>query len=137
MSNGIELQLSELANGAIQEKLDGELKKLFNNIQDPNTDAEAKRGLTIKLEFKPDEKRQVVSLKSDITLKLTPVTGVLTTVLTGRDLNTGQIEARELKSEVPGQTYIDIDDGKQKTDTGRPVEELEQSNQIIDLQKRG
>ncbi|MCV2505667.1 replication terminator protein [Melissococcus plutonius] len=137
MSNGIELQLSELANGAIQEKLDGELKKLFNNIQDPNTDAEAKRGLTIKLEFKPDEKRQVVALKSDITLKLTPVTGVLTTVLTGRDLNTGQIEARELKSEVPGQTYIDIDDGKQKTDTGRPVEELEQSNQIIDLQKRG
>ncbi|WP_423252882.1 replication terminator protein [Melissococcus plutonius] len=133
----IELPLSELANGAIQEKLDRELKKVFDNIHDPNTDAEAKRGLTIKLEFKPDENRQVVSLKSDITLKLTPTEGVVTTVLTGRDVNTGQVEARELKSEIPGQTYIDPEDGKLKTDIGVPVEELERSKQIIDLQKRG
>lgn len=133
----IELDLSKLAEGAIKEKLDGELSKIFNNIHDPNTDAEAKRGLTIKLEFKPDENRQVVSLKSDITLKLVPVEGVVTTVLTGRDLNTGKVEARELKSEAPGQTYIDIEDGKLKTDTGTPIDEFEQSKQIIDLQKRG
>ncbi|KMT33303.1 hypothetical protein [Melissococcus plutonius] len=133
----IELDLSKLAEGAIKEKLDGKLSKIFNNIHDPNTDAEAKIGLTIKLEFKPDENRQVVSLKSDITLKLVPVEGVVTTVLTGRDLNTGKVEARELKSEAPGQTYIDIEDGKLKTDTGTPIDEFEQSKQIIDLQKRG
>lgn len=38
MSNkAIDLQLSQLANGAIQEKLDYELAKVFDNIHDPNT----------------------------------------------------------------------------------------------------
>lgn len=96
MSKEIELNLSKLANGAIQEKLDGELKKLFENIHDPNTSPVAKRAITIKLEFKPDENRQVVSMTSDFSLKLAPVDGVNTTVLTGKDLNTGQIEAHEL-----------------------------------------
>lgn len=55
MTKEIDLQLSELANGAIQEKLNGELEKVFANIHDPNTPATAKRGVTIKLEFKPDD----------------------------------------------------------------------------------
>lgn len=35
MTKEIDLQLSELANGAIQEKLNGELEKVFANIHDP------------------------------------------------------------------------------------------------------
>ncbi|MEG0629044.1 MAG: replication terminator protein, partial [Enterococcus sp.] len=93
MEKPIDLQLSELANGAVQEKLDGELKKLFANIHDPNTAATAKRGVTIKLEFKPDDTRKVISLSSDFTTKLAPVEGVATTVLTGKDLTTGKVEA--------------------------------------------
>lgn len=137
MSKEIDLQLSELANGAIQEKLNGELEKVFNNIHDPNTGATDKRIITIKLEFKPDDNRQVVTVNSDFTIKLANVEGVSTTVLTGRDLSNGKIEARELKSQVPGQTYLDPDDGKFKTDTGTPIEEIEKSNQIINLQERG
>lgn len=140
MEKAIDLQLSELGNGAVQEKLDGELKKIFSNIHDPNTAATAKRAVTIKLEFKPDETRKVISLSSDFTTKLAPVEGVSTTVLTGKDLGSGKIEAHELKSEVPGQTYIDTDTGQAKTDIGQPIDviekEEEKQNQIIDLQKK-
>ena len=142
MTKEIDLQLSELANGAIQEKLNGELEKVFANIHDPNTSATAKRGVTIKLEFKPDENRQVVTVSSDFSVKVAPVEGVSTTVLTGKDIVTGKVEAHELKSVAPGQTYIDTEDGKVKTDVGVPIDVIEKEQakqqQIIDLQqKRG
>lgn len=139
MSKEIDLQVSELANGAIQEKLDGELQKVFSNIHDPNTLATAKRGVTIKLEFKPDDNRQVIAVTSDFSTKLAPVEAVTTTVLTGKDLATGKVEAHELKSTVPGQTYIDPDDGQPKTDIGEPIDVIEKEEakrQVIDLQKK-
>jgi hypothetical protein len=135
MNKEIDLQLSELANGAIQEKLDGELKKVFKNIHDPNASAKSKRGVTIKLEFVPDEARRVVAVVSNFTTKLAPVEGVATTILTGQNLENGTIEAHELMSEVPGQTFIDTETGEIKTDVGEPVAEIEK-NQIIDLQKK-
>jgi hypothetical protein len=135
----IDLQLSDLANGAVQEKLDIELKKIFDNIHDANTNASDKRAVTIKLEFKPDDNRQTVSVTSDFTTKLANVTGVSTTILTGRDISTGFIEAKELKSRAVGQTYIDPDDLIQKTDIGVPVDVIERemkNSSVIDLQKK-
>jgi hypothetical protein len=133
----IDLPLSRLANGAIQEKLDGELEKIFNNIHDPNTKAEDKRSVTIKLEFVPDENRQTVKLNSNISIKLANVRDVAMTVLTGKNLTNGKVEAKELKSTIPGQTYLDPDDLTQKTDIGEPIDviEREQSRKIINLQE--
>lgn len=135
----IDLQLSDLANGAVQEKLDIEFKKIFDNIHDLNTNASDKRAVTIKLEFKPDDNRQTVSVTSDFTTKLANVIGVSTTILTGRDIQTGFIEAKELKSRAVGQTYIDPDDLIQKTDIGVPVDVIERemkNSSVIDLQKK-
>lgn len=135
----IDLPLSDLANGAVQAKLDYELQKVFNNIHDKNTKAADKRSITIKLEFKPDENRQTIAVTSDFTTKLANIEGVTTTVLTGKDLSTGNVEAKELKSNVPGQTYFD-DDLEQKTDVGEPVDVVDKEQQrknIIDLQRRG
>lgn len=135
-SKSIDLPLSALANGAVQEKMDYELEKLFNNIHDPNTKAEDKRAITIKIEFSPDENRQTVKMNTNISLKLANVKDVSTTVLTGKDISNGKIEARELKSGTPGQTYFD-DDLTQKTDIGVPVDviEREQKRKIINLQE--
>lgn len=44
----IDLPLSDLANGAIQEKLDYELKKVFDNIHDSNTKTTDIRTVTIQ-----------------------------------------------------------------------------------------
>ena len=133
----IDLPLSDLANGAIQEKLDGELIKVFDNIHDPNTKAEDKRTVTIKLDFVPDENRQTVKVNSNISIKLANVKDVSTTVLTGKDLTNGKIEAKELKSNIPGQTYFD-EDLVPKTDIGVPIDviEQEQSRKVINLQQK-
>lgn len=132
----IDLPLSALANGAIQEKLDVELGKIFDNIHDPNTKAEDKRTVTIKLEFVPDENRQTVKLNSNIAVKLANVRDVAVTVLTGKDLMNGKIEAKELKSSIPGQTYFD-DDLTPRTDVGEPIDVIEREEQrkIINLQQ--
>lgn len=133
----IDLPLSKLANGAIQEKLDVELNKIFENIHDPNTKAEDKRSVTIKLEFVPDENRQTVKLNSNISIKLANVRDVSMTVLTGKNLTNGKVEAKELKSSVPGQTYLDPEDLTQKSDIGVPIDviEREQNRKIINLQE--
>jgi hypothetical protein len=133
----IDLPLSLLANGAIQEKLDIELEKVFNNIHDPNTKAEDKRTVTIKLEFAPDENRQTVKVNSNISLKLANVKDVSMTILTGKDLSNGKIEAKELKSSAPGQTYLDPVDFMPKTDVGVPIDviEREQNRKVINLQE--
>ena len=136
-NKSIDLPLSALANGAIQEKLDIELRKIFENIHDPNTKAEDKRTVTIKLEFVPDENRQTVKLNSNIAVKLANVRDVGVTVLTDRSLTDGKIAAKELKSSAPGQTYFD-DDLNARTDVGDPVDvvekEMEKRN-VINLQK--
>lgn len=133
----IDLQLSDLANGAVQEKLDYELKKVFDNIHDLNTEAKDKRSVTIKLDFTPDDNRQTVNVDSSFTTKLANVTGVSTTVLTGKDLSDGKVQAKELQSNVPGQTFFDSDE-QIKTDVGEPIDLIEKEQKrknIIDLQR--
>src|SRR5690625_1947651 len=107
MKKNIDLPFSELAEGAIQEKLDYELKKVFDNIHDPNTKATDKRTITIKLDFVPNENRQTVDVESNFTTKLANPTPVATTVLTGKDLESGKVQAKELQSGIPGQTFLD------------------------------
>lgn len=133
----IDLPLSDLANGQIQGKLDYELNKIFDNIHDKNTKAQDKRSITIKLEFAPDENRQTIAVTSNFTTKLANVEGVSMTVLTGKDIKNGTIEARELKSNMSGQTYFD-DDLTPKTDVGEPVDVIEkelQRKNVINLRE--
>lgn len=137
----IDINILQLAQGAVQEKLDREFEKVFENIQDPNVKATAKRTITLKIDLVPDDVRQVVKTNVTATSKLAPTDPVTTTILTGKDLTTNKIEARELQSGVPGQTYID-EKGDLRTDTGEPVDIIEKEtrkkSKVIDLQeKRG
>lgn len=137
----IDINILQLAQGAVQEKLDREFEKVFENIQDPNVNATAKRTITLKIDLVPDDVRQVVKTNVTATSKLAPTDPVTTIILTGKDLTTNKIEARELQSGVPGQTYID-EKGDLRTDTGEPVDIIEKEtrkkSKVIDLQeKRG
>lgn len=137
----IDINILQLAQGAVQEKLDREFEKVFENIQDPNVNATAKRTITLKIDLVPDDVRQVVKTNVSATSKLAPTDPVATTILTGKDLTTNKIEARELQSGIPGQTYID-EKGDLRTDTGEPVDVIEKEtrkkSKVIDLQeKRG
>lgn len=134
----IGLDLSHIAEGGLQEKLDNELEKVFDNILDLNTEAKAKRKITIELIMSSNEERTVVDTTMTVKSKLAPQNGVATTILVGRDYDTGQVHANELKSTVPGQMYFD-ENGEILTDIGEPVEEIEKQQtkqDVIDFNKK-
>lgn len=130
--NLVGLDLSNLADGGLQEKLDHELLKVFDNILDPNTEAKSKRKVTITLTMSANEERTVVDTTMNVKSSLAPQNGVGTTILVGRDYETGELHANELKSTVPGQMYFD-ENGEIRTDVGQPVTEIENTNEIIDF----
>ncbi|HEL1645542.1 TPA: hypothetical protein TXL48_002180 [Streptococcus suis] len=135
MDKTIKLDLSALGEGGLQEKVDKELEKVFDNILDPNTDSKVARKLVITLTMKADDSREVISTSMDVKSTLAPQLGVATVVLAGR--KDGKIHANELKSSAPGQMYFD-DTAQLRTDVGQPVEEIEKSinAEVIDFNKK-
>lgn len=135
MDKTIKLDLSAIGEGGLQEKVDKELEKVFDNILDPNTDIKTKRKLTITLTMVPDETREVVSTSMEVKSSLAPQTGVATTVLVGQ--KDGKVYANELKSKIPGQTYFD-DEAVLRTDIGEPIDHLEKgiNEDVIDFNKQ-
>lgn len=132
MEKHIEFNIAELQEGAVQEKIEKEVERIMSNILDLDTDATKKRKLTITIDFTPDESRQVLSLDAQVKSTIAPQVSVGTTMLAGRNMDTGLIEARELSSGAPGQTFIG-DDGKLKTDVGDSIDD---EGKIIDWNKR-
>lgn len=132
MESKINFKLSEIAHGAVQVKLDRAMTAVAQNILDPNTTAKAKRKVTITITIAPDETRSTAQIEVGTKTTLAPEESVATTALLGQQ--NSEVVLNELKSGVPGQTYID-ENGEIKTDTGEPVEDVE--NKVIDLQKAG
>lgn len=70
------INLETLAGGAFAEKLNEALMQVAENIQNPNTDAAAKRGITVNIKFAPNKTRQVVNTTIAVTTKLQEAQGV-------------------------------------------------------------
>lgn len=132
MESKINFKLSEIAHGAVQVKLDRAMTAVAQNILDPNTTAKAKRKVIITITIAPDETRSTAQIEVGTKTTLAPEESVATTALLGQQ--NSEVVLNELKSGVPGQTYID-ENGELKTDTGELVDAVE--NKVIDLQKAG
>ena len=104
MDKTIKLDLSALGDGGLQEKVDKEFEKVFDNILDPNTDDKVVRKLVITLTIKADDSREVISISMDVKSTLAPQTGVATTVLVGK--KDGKTYANVLKSNMPGHLKV-------------------------------
>jgi len=100
-----EKSVLEFARGAIMERVDVETERVLANIQDVNTRATAKRTLTLKLEFAPDESRQSVSVKCTASSKLEPLGSISTQIFMVPDGN-GEAYWVEATPQIPGQTRI-------------------------------
>lgn len=83
--NNTELTLSSIANGAINERFSEELSKVIKNIEDPNTDATAKRKITITVVLSHNATRDIVSAKFDTKSTLAPSYSIGTNMFVGRD----------------------------------------------------
>lgn len=99
-------RLDDLMNGAMTERFNRELSQVMRNIQDPNTDARAKRKITITLEFAPNERRDMATLKMDISSRIAPSAAISQAVFLHVD-DTGEVSATEVVSELPGQQSMD------------------------------
>ena len=129
----INFDLSKIAGGGVQVKLNRALKQVADNILDPNTDSKKKRKVTLTITIAPNDKRDAADTLVEVKTSLAPEIGVPSTMLLGRDAN-GHVHINELKSGVKGQEYIDPDTGEVKTDTGESVDDIESKNKVVDLQ---
>ena len=68
----IKLDLSQIGEGGLQEKVDKELEKVIANILDPNTETKTARKLVITLTMKPDDTRQTVATAMEVKSTLAP-----------------------------------------------------------------
>lgn len=120
------IDLNNIANGALLEKANQAMQQIVDNIADPNTDSKKTRSITIKIEFKANEERDLAQTEINVKAALAPTKGTSTKFLIG-ETDTG-FTAGEMKSSIPGQFFVDAD-GEVKDDKGIKVSELEKAQQ--------
>lgn len=94
------INMETFANGAFTEQINRELKKVTENIQDPNTDATAKRKITVMIEFKPNETRNFVTTGVQAKATLAPALGAVTALSMGKNLKTNEVEAYRFRDRL-------------------------------------
>lgn len=93
--------LDKLMSGAVSERFSDELKRVLENVLDPNTDAKKARKVQLTVTIKPNEKRNVANFSVEAKSTLAPPVPVATSVYIGKDKN-GQVIAEEVTKEIPG-----------------------------------
>lgn len=128
------INLEKLAGGAFTEKLNEALLQVAENIQNPNTEAAAKREITVKIKFAPNKTRQLVNTTIAVTTKLAATEAIDTQMLMGKDIKTGRLEIAEYNGQISGQTSLfgreddeddsgaDWEEGSTFTASGRPLD---------------
>ncbi len=122
------INLEEFASGALNDLINREMKRVTENIQDPNTSPKAKRKITVEIIFKPNEQRDFVSTEVNVKPTLAPALGALTVMAMGRDPKTGEVDAVEIGNQIPGQ--MTFQDMEVDPSTG----EIRETN-VIDMRK--
>lgn len=101
-----ETTLTRLGGGGIEERIDMEVAKIIDNIQDLNTRPEKKRTLTIIFDFLPNADRDHIHLNATVKSKIEPTNSIQTSLAIGCDRETGEQMVVELTPNLPGQLDI-------------------------------
>jgi len=108
------LSLDTLQGGAARELFDIELQKVLKNIADPNTKAEAKRTLILKVDITPSNRRERLGIDVEVSSKLSKMQPNSSMAFLEEDGDGGFVATEMLANQVPGQVRLDED---QKTST--------------------
>jgi len=84
MNQEATVTLETLAGGAAAELFQAQLDRVVQNILDPNTPAQARRAITLKVTIEPDEERGMGAVGVTCEAKLSPAKGAHTTLWFGR-----------------------------------------------------
>ncbi len=101
------LSLQSLNRGALIDLFDVEFKKVLANIEDENTEPQAVRSVTIKLDIKPGKSRRDASTKLTVTSKLASLKPSESLIFF--DSEDGELMAYE---DNPKQESLDFETGK-------------------------
>lgn len=119
------VQLEELADGALAEKFQQVLAKVVDNLRDVNTSYKTKRKITIQLDFIQDESREDVRCDVAVSCKLAQPRPMSTRLAIGRDLRTDELYVAEYGKQIKGQMSIDdiakADEPEEKEQTEKKV----------------
>jgi hypothetical protein len=135
------INLETLAGGAFTEKLNEALVQVAENIQNPNTDAVAKRSITVTIKFAPNKSRQMVNTSIAVTTKLAATEAIDTQMVMGVNMRTGEIEIAEYDGQIRGQ--MDLTDYAEQVaetkpeETEAPKAAAAPSGKPLDLRNRG
>lgn len=124
------IDLSTIADGAVQERFEDAFNKVLDNIHDLNTDPKKTRKLTLEVKISSEENRELLFMDVSAKTSLQSRTPIAVTMMTGMD-GKGNPEAKELKSGAKDQTYFD-ETGTVREDDGKPVE----SNKVTEITKK-
>lgn len=104
-----DLSIESLCGGAVQERINRALRKVSDNILDPNTEAKKKRVINLQLTFVPSEDdREDVTVEAAVTMKLAPEEKVHTQLYINRDLTNNHVTITEhVKGMIKGQMSFD------------------------------
>ncbi len=127
------LDLQNIAGGALQEKADEAMRKVLENMQDPNTPWKVKRQITIKIAFTQNEERDDTAVDLSVETKLAPVSPVRTRMAIGRDLKDGKTYAEEYGRQIKGQMSLELEPNPSGTEDSDNSDTEE--DKVIDLRK--
>lgn len=97
------VSLASMSEGAAIERFDEALDEVLRNVLDPNTDARAKRSVTLKVTITPEADRSFGKVEIDCWPTLAKNQGIMTQVFIGRS-RTGEIgayEVNQVQQELP------------------------------------
>lgn len=101
------ITFDNIGNGELAGMFRLALAQIGQNIMDPNMDPEAKRGMTINIEFKPS-KAGTISSSYNIKTKLAGLQKSETVFMIGQDIKTGRIEISEYGNNRPQVRSLDV-----------------------------
>ena len=137
------INLETYANGAFSAQVNRAIEEVTKNVQDPNTDATASRKITVTIGFKPNQERNFVATGVQTKTTLAPALGAVTAISMGKDIKSGEVEAVEIGSQVPGQMSfaqatqpVAIDGQIVDPSTGEIIEDNSVGNKVVDLRTR-
>lgn len=128
MNKGNVINLSTVADGAIDERFDQAMREVLANIANLNTDPKKKRKIVMTVTLTGNKDRQLTDTSFQIKTTLAPAVDVETVIMIDFDEN--GVTGNELKSGAVGQTYID-QEGDISDDKGLKIVQIEKSGNAV------
>lgn len=109
MNKERKIDLESFMEGGFSERINEGFNEVTENIADLNTDWKKKRELNIKVVFETNEARELTNVTVECKPKLAPKKPIKTSIVIDKTMQ-GQVLVSEFKKQLPGQTYLKVDD---------------------------